>query len=439
MGRAFESRTGAVLAGATRLFTLSPPGKLYIESQNRSLLSGLSRDYGYVMRNRVKEGCDYNWRLEHPDAILDAPPHGSGVPDALSGVASSGASPAAATPVDAIAASAIPAAATAAPAADAAVASAAPTTGIQGRGADTVATAGMGARAALTSVLAAPTVTSQQPADPTANLRTGGSTSSSPSTSGSTSSAEPYNNITRRYEAACQLGSSLTLTEDASVAPAGGASGASGGGGGSALLSALPEMEEWFLVPRLLHQTWKSCDVLPRQRAWWDRCARLSPTWRMALWTDAANRAFIAAHYPQHLDMYAFLPSVPPDNAPLRMPCYALYLHITFTAHWHSQSPSAHCRARFLRYDSYNINIKRVDAIRYFLLYHCEPARSPPEPLIRLARVLSPAYFPAPRGATTPLPCSQLASLACYPLPTRSLMRTSRWRRLHGSRLCMRP
>ena len=47
----------------------------------------------------------------------------------------------------------------------------------------------------------------------------------------------------------------------------------------------------------------------------------------------------------------------------------------------HSQSLSAHCRARFPRYDSYNINIKRVDAIRYFLLYHCEPARSPPEPI----------------------------------------------------------
>ena len=87
---------------------------------------------------------------------------------------------------------------------------------------------------------------------------------------------------------------------------------------------ALPDLDEWMLVPRLLHQTWKSCEVPPRQRSWWDRCARLSPEWSFALWTDEANRAFVAAHYPQHLAMY----------------------------------------------DGYNVNIKRVDAIRYMLLYH---------------------------------------------------------------------
>ena len=77
-------------------------------------------------------------------------------------------------------------------------------------------------------------------------------------------------------------------------------------------------------VPRLLHQTWKSCELLDRQQTWWDRCARLSTNWDMRLWTDSANRAFMARHYPQHLPMY----------------------------------------------DGYDLNIKRVDSIRYFLLYH---------------------------------------------------------------------
>ena len=88
--------------------------------------------------------------------------------------------------------------------------------------------------------------------------------------------------------------------------------------------SAVHTRAHQLTVPRLVHQTWKSCDLLPRQRSWWDRCARLSPRWSMRLWTDDANRAFMAAHYPQHLSMY----------------------------------------------DGYRMNIMRVDAIRYFLLYH---------------------------------------------------------------------
>jgi hypothetical protein len=86
-----------------------------------------------------------------------------------------------------------------------------------------------------------------------------------------------------------------------------------------------PEEEEVpASVPRLLHQTWKGCELLERQRGWWSRCARLSPRWDMRLWTDKANRAFLARHYPEHLPMY----------------------------------------------DGYSLNIKRVDAIRYFLLFH---------------------------------------------------------------------
>ena len=55
----------------------------------------------------------------------------------------------------------------------------------------------------------------------------------------------------------------------------------------------------------------------------WERCARLAPTWAFHIWTDAANRDFVRTFFPEHLRMY----------------------------------------------DGYNVNIKRVDAIRYFLLY----------------------------------------------------------------------
>lgn len=51
-------------------------------------------------------------------------------------------------------------------------------------------------------------------------------------------------------------------------------------------------------VPRLLHQTWKTCELPERQRGWWVRCSQLSPGWRMRLWTDAANRAFVSSALP---------------------------------------------------------------------------------------------------------------------------------------------
>ena len=77
-------------------------------------------------------------------------------------------------------------------------------------------------------------------------------------------------------------------------------------------------------IPKILHQTWKDTFIPPA-------LARFQRTWKMhhpdcayLLWTDADNRKFIRRHYPW-------------------------FLHI---------------------YDSYPEHIMRVDAIRYFLLYH---------------------------------------------------------------------
>jgi len=76
-------------------------------------------------------------------------------------------------------------------------------------------------------------------------------------------------------------------------------------------------------LPRLLHQTWKTCSLTEAHQRWWERCANFLPeTWKMHLWTDASSRRFIEQHFP------GFLPT----------------------------------------YDSYDVGIKRSDAARYFWL-----------------------------------------------------------------------
>ena len=77
-------------------------------------------------------------------------------------------------------------------------------------------------------------------------------------------------------------------------------------------------------TPRIIHQTWKTHALPDNFKKWSQQCKKLHPTWQYFFWTDAMNREFILAHYP-----------------------------------W------------FIRtYDGYDIHIKRVDAVRYFWLYH---------------------------------------------------------------------
>jgi glycosyltransferase involved in cell wall biosynthesis len=77
-------------------------------------------------------------------------------------------------------------------------------------------------------------------------------------------------------------------------------------------------------IPKIIHQTWKDKNLPPYlaalQRTWQEH----HPEWEFKLWTDADNRDFLAEHYPWFLPIY----------------------------------------------DGYDRSICRVDAVRYFWLYH---------------------------------------------------------------------
>ena len=83
-------------------------------------------------------------------------------------------------------------------------------------------------------------------------------------------------------------------------------------------------LDEAVAVPKLLHQTWKSCTLPWRQAFWREECRRVLPgDWTLLLHTDEDNRAFMAREFPDYLDLY----------------------------------------------DGYELSIQRVDAVRYFYLY----------------------------------------------------------------------
>ena len=109
-------------------------------------------------------------------------------------------------------------------------------------------------------------------------------------------------------------------------------------GGRTATLAALAlarksmnaSLEQWqsqaeaVAVPKLLHQTWKSCTLPWRQAFWREECRRVLPgDWTLLLHTDEDNRAFMAREFPDYLGLY----------------------------------------------DGYELSIQRVDAVRYFYLY----------------------------------------------------------------------
>jgi hypothetical protein len=77
-------------------------------------------------------------------------------------------------------------------------------------------------------------------------------------------------------------------------------------------------------VPPILHQTWKTADVPAAWRAYAHSWREMHPGWEYRLWTDEANRAFIAEYYPRLLPTY----------------------------------------------DGYTYGIQRADAVRYCLLHH---------------------------------------------------------------------
>ena len=77
-------------------------------------------------------------------------------------------------------------------------------------------------------------------------------------------------------------------------------------------------------IPKIIHQTWKTANIPAEWQAWQRSWREYHPTWEYRLWTDEMNRDFIAQSYAWFLPIY----------------------------------------------DSYTDNIKRADAIRYFLMHH---------------------------------------------------------------------
>jgi len=80
-------------------------------------------------------------------------------------------------------------------------------------------------------------------------------------------------------------------------------------------------------VPKILHRMWKNDDLNSMPKPWrkaFKTCARVHKDWKVKLWTDSLLEDFIRSQYPWFFDTYA----------------------------------------------SYEHNIQRVDAARYFILYH---------------------------------------------------------------------
>ena len=77
-------------------------------------------------------------------------------------------------------------------------------------------------------------------------------------------------------------------------------------------------------IPRLIHQTWKSDQIPPHWQPLQQSWRRWHPDWEYRLWTDEDNAAFIARCYPEFLPVY----------------------------------------------EGYDKEIKRVDAVRYFIMHY---------------------------------------------------------------------
>jgi mannosyltransferase OCH1-like enzyme len=85
--------------------------------------------------------------------------------------------------------------------------------------------------------------------------------------------------------------------------------------------------EDDYLVPPIIHQTYKTANLTKLPYLWQIshiKCQAMFPKYKHILWTDESARQFMKTHYPQHL----------------------------------------------ANYDSYKYPIQRVDAARYFILYH---------------------------------------------------------------------
>lgn len=58
------------------------------------------------------------------------------------------------------------------------------------------------------------------------------------------------------------------------------------------------------MIPKIIHQTWKSAEIPPHLRGFQDSWRHHHPGWEYRFWDDAANEALLAEHYPQFLDYF---------------------------------------------------------------------------------------------------------------------------------------
>lgn len=63
------------------------------------------------------------------------------------------------------------------------------------------------------------------------------------------------------------------------------------------------------MIPKILHQTWKSTDVPERFKPWVESWKRLNPSFEYRLWTDRMLLDFVAEHYPDFLPVYCDYPA----------------------------------------------------------------------------------------------------------------------------------
>lgn len=62
------------------------------------------------------------------------------------------------------------------------------------------------------------------------------------------------------------------------------------------------------MIPKIIHQTWKTNNVPENCKAYVQTWKTLHPDWKYILWTDADLDEFIAAHYPDFLEIFRNYP-----------------------------------------------------------------------------------------------------------------------------------
>lgn len=58
------------------------------------------------------------------------------------------------------------------------------------------------------------------------------------------------------------------------------------------------------MIPRILHQTWRSADIPAHLQGFHESWRRLHPDWEFRLWTDDDNASLLAEHYPEFLPYF---------------------------------------------------------------------------------------------------------------------------------------